>query len=344
LKQKVAAVMSDEFDTILDRCLADLAAGRETIDSCLRQYPAQAGRLAALLPLAERARALPPPAPFPLDKRRALESKLLKEAGRRQTRSASRPLWRRRSVFAVMSLVLSVLILFSAVGVSTASVPGDILYPIKRTAEQVRLALVPNQEQAAVHLELAQVRLRELDILAQRGEVSTGLLTEIEAETNLVLERAAWLPAEQQNALLTRMMSFQDEQVLVLESVALRARGAEQTQVKAALNNTAARRLQVKDLLTRSGGSAADPTRHQEQGPLATVVGSETPPAPGNSHPSTPSTEPELTKEPGPEETARPTKVHPATPQKSTPRAERTPPGQENKATKEPKSTKEPKK
>lgn len=339
--------MSSDFDTILDRCLADLATGRETIDSCLQRYPAQADQLAWLLPIAERTRAVPPPAPLSMDKRRALESRLLEKAGQIFARSAIRPIaprlpvWQRRGVFAMMSLVLSVLFLFSAVGVSAASMPGDVLYPIKRAAEQVRLAFTPDQDQAAVHLELAQVRLHELDILAQRGEVSTELLAEIEVETNTVLERVASLPAEQQQALLTRMASFQDGQLLVLGKVAALAQGDTQTKVKAALADTVTKHQQVMRILAQSDGSSDDPSHNQGKGPLATAVGSETRPSPGNSStakptakPSAtdrPTVEPKPTKEPKPEETPKPTKVHPATPEKPTPRAEITPPGQENR-------------
>lgn len=61
LKQKVKDRKPEDFETILARCLADLTAGRVTIEDCLQRYPAQAGRLAAILPFAEQARATPLP-------------------------------------------------------------------------------------------------------------------------------------------------------------------------------------------------------------------------------------------------------------------------------------------
>ncbi len=45
----------EDFATILGHCLTDLAAGRATIEDCLQRYPAQSGRLSAILPFAERA-------------------------------------------------------------------------------------------------------------------------------------------------------------------------------------------------------------------------------------------------------------------------------------------------
>src|SRR5512139_906260 len=103
--------MPEDFDAILDRCLADIAAGRETIDSCLRRYPAQAGRLAALLGLAERVQTAPAAPPLPADKRRALEARLLKRAAQLRLKPVNRsaaprlPLWRRSFALAMASII-----------------------------------------------------------------------------------------------------------------------------------------------------------------------------------------------------------------------------------------------
>src|SRR5512136_2850856 len=103
MTQSAHDVMPDDFDVILDRCVADIAAGRETIDSCLRRYPAQGGQLAVLLQIAAWAREAPPLAPLPIDKRRALEFQLLRRARQLQSKLALRPtvprapVWRRRA-------------------------------------------------------------------------------------------------------------------------------------------------------------------------------------------------------------------------------------------------------
>jgi hypothetical protein len=51
--------MADQFDVILDQCLADLASGQATIEGCLKRYPAYAGQLGPLLSVAEKVRATP---------------------------------------------------------------------------------------------------------------------------------------------------------------------------------------------------------------------------------------------------------------------------------------------
>ena len=51
--------MANDFDVILDQCLADLASGQATIEVCLKRYPAYAGQLGPLLQVAEKVRAVP---------------------------------------------------------------------------------------------------------------------------------------------------------------------------------------------------------------------------------------------------------------------------------------------
>jgi hypothetical protein len=339
--------MPEDFDAILDRCLADVAAGRETIDSCLRRYPAQAGQLAALLAVAERARTLPP-APLPVDKHRALETRLLKRTAELRSKPVSRsaaprlPLWRRSVALAMASIVAVFLLLGSAVSASAVSVPGDVLYPVKRTTEQVRLALTPEGQQVDLHLEFARQRLQELNVLQERGEVSEELLAEISNETALVLERVPALTQDRQQIVLISLTDFEDQHLKVLEVMASSVGEAAQTKVLAALADSTAKRQQANNLLV---GAASGATPASDSSPeLQPTILKETQPAHGNA-----TVKPAATDKPGPQATPKATKVSPATPQKPTPKVERTPPGQANqptpeKPTKEPKPTKESKK
>lgn len=325
--------MPDDFEVILDRCLADIAAGRETIDSCLRRHPAQRGQLAALLQIAERAREAPP-APLPADKRRALESRFLRRAGQLRSKLALRPsaprasVWRRRAALAVASFVAVFLLLGSAVSVSAASAPGDFLYPVKRATEQVRLTLASEQQQVNLYMEFARQRLQELHALQDRGEVSKDLLAEISGDSALVLERIPALPQQERQALLTSLSNFEDQQSQVLEDMALSVQGDGQAAVMAALADSTAKRKQVVDLLASADGDhnpAAGSSR--EANP---TVGAETRPPQG--HPavkaeSTDTAEPQVTATP------RATKSPPSNPQKSAPKVERTPPGQARQST-----------
>jgi hypothetical protein len=323
-RRRVNDVMSDDFDAILDRCLADIAAGREMIDSCLRRYPAQAGQLSALLGTADRARALPLPAPLAANKRRALESRLLRRAEQLRSVPASRPtvlrlpVWRRRVALALATFVISFLLLSAAVSASASSVPGDFLYPVKRTTEQVRLALVPDEQQVDLHLEFARQRLQELRVLTARGEISENLLGEISGETALMLEQIPKLPQEKQQALLLSLTDFQDQNLQTLEVMASSVQGDMEVKVMTALADSVAKRQRAIDLLT-GAASGNNPADGSPQGPRPTIE--ETRPPEGK-----PTVKPESTEKPKP--TPKSTKVPPVAPQKPTPKVEHTPPGQ----------------
>src|SRR5512136_1590704 len=156
----------DDFESIVDSCLEDIAAGRETLDSCLQRYPAQAARLAPVLAVAERLREMPAGPFMPADQSRVQESRYLKRAAQvysRATRRAAVPqrgTWR-RGWMAVLAAFGVCLLSITGLAAASGSVPGDVLYPVKRVTEQVRQALTSESQQAALHLNLAQERLVE---------------------------------------------------------------------------------------------------------------------------------------------------------------------------------------
>ncbi len=328
-------MMPDDFEDILDRCLADIAAGRETIDSCQRLYAAQSGQLAVLLQIAQQVRQAPPPAPLPTGKRRALEARLLRRAGQLHSRPALRPavprvpLWRRRAALALASFVVVFLLLSSVVTVSAASVPGDFLYPVKRATEQVRLTLAPPQQRVELNLEFAGQRLLELRTLKARGEISKALLAEISSDTTRVLEQIPALPHPAQPALLTSLTSFEDQQLQVLEDMASSAQGDAQAAVLAALADSTTKHKEAVDLLAKAGSdnnpaSVPSPT----SGPASLQA---TLPAQ-----SRPVVKPESTDTAGPQNTGTPpaTSVSPSNSLTSTPEVEEhTVPGQARQST-----------
>jgi hypothetical protein len=322
-------VISDDFEVILDRCLADVTAGRATIESCLRNYPVYAKRLGASLKIAAQAQAVLRPAPLAADKRRALESRLLRRAGQLRPKPALRPTApaRRRGVaLAWASFIVVFLLLGSAVSVSAASVPGDFLYPVKRAAEQVRLKLTSEQQQLDLYLEFARQRLQELSVLTDRGEVSEDLLAEMSGNTALMLERLPALPQQEQQALLTSLTNFQDQQLQVLEDMASSVQGDARAAVMAALADSTAKRQRAAELLA---GAASDnnPTDGDFRGSHPTIVAETRTP---QGHPAV---KPESTDTAEPQVTPRATRVSPSNSQKSTPGAEHTSPGQARQST-----------
>ncbi len=179
---------------ILDVCVTDIRAGRTTLAACLAQYPQVAEELSALLSVAAQLPALPA-ASLSAEKRQAIQAQLLKRVAQQPsmpTRRAApaKPLWRRwLPALAVVVVILS-LAGWGATSASAASLPGDLLYPIKRLSEQVAVALTPAIDLPNLHTTMAQRRLTEYTDLAARGELQPALLVEAVAELDTVLRQA----------------------------------------------------------------------------------------------------------------------------------------------------------
>lgn len=67
--------------------------------------------------------------------------------------------------------VLTIFILFGLFGFAQNSLPGDILYPIKKIVEKSQAVFVSEEERPAFQLELANKRLEELNKIAQTNQV-----------------------------------------------------------------------------------------------------------------------------------------------------------------------------
>jgi len=108
-----------------------------------------------------------------------------------------------------------VLVMFAggATYVSADSLPGDPLYGVKRTVERLRLAIVADQDEAALRVELAERRVNEFSALLERDEIYPRALQEATDE----LEQA--LDTHQEQALAQRIASVAQEQ----EALSLRA-------------------------------------------------------------------------------------------------------------------------
>ncbi len=157
----------------LENCLKALAEG-QSIDSVLAGYPDLAGELR---PLLETARLLRhgKQLPVPTEIQRRARARLLQRASEmRATRLTPRK--RMIPIFPRLAITLGlvgVLALTSTglVSASSGSLPGEQLYPVKRTWEQVRLWLVSNPgSRELLESEYEQERLNEIDELLGRHQ------------------------------------------------------------------------------------------------------------------------------------------------------------------------------
>ena len=67
--------------------------------------------------------------------------------------------------------LVAVLILFGLCGISQNSLPGDLLYPVKKITEKSQAVFVSEEELPKYNLEIANKRLEELNQIAQTNQV-----------------------------------------------------------------------------------------------------------------------------------------------------------------------------
>lgn len=143
--------MTDNLYDALEICLQALEKGAD-IESCLKLFPALADELRPILETATQARTQAIQ-DVPVDGMRRGRARVLQHAAelREQKRGGLVPFWRKpfetgRALRVAATSLTTVVFLFSSgtglVFASSGSLPGDNLYPVKRSWEGVQLALI----------------------------------------------------------------------------------------------------------------------------------------------------------------------------------------------------------
>jgi hypothetical protein len=169
---------------ILDNGLTRSQSAEAKTEDFLQEYPEHAGTLGVLLELAEEIHAsLSPSGPDDVFVETS-HTRLLnllhargKDTQKRERKWAWRPKWLKkwawRPVYLLITVLLTIGILGTSVGVAWASagaLPGDNLYGIKRSIEEARLALTWTATgDAALLVRFADERLDEIEALLAVG-------------------------------------------------------------------------------------------------------------------------------------------------------------------------------
>jgi len=129
---------------IFDECLLQLQDGI-ALEKVLGNYPAQAAELRILLETAQRLSTVAGAPPMSNQQRSRVG--FLEKAARLSRRNKVL-IWQRTSLRLAGAIVLALVLVFSGIwGVtqtSASALPGDSLYPVKRSVEKVRLQFAPN--------------------------------------------------------------------------------------------------------------------------------------------------------------------------------------------------------
>ena len=167
--------MSEKLFDALETCLHALEQG-ETIDTALARFPALTGELRPILEASLHARTLGGSA-VPGDVQRRGRARLLQNAAKmREAKRVPRRTWlfNLRPLAVALMLVIIFLSSTGLVNASTTSLPGDNLYPVKRTWEDVRLIFASTEdEREGLEMEYENERLEEISELLFESRVES---------------------------------------------------------------------------------------------------------------------------------------------------------------------------
>jgi uncharacterized membrane protein YgcG len=203
--------MNDIFD-VLEICLQKLENGAE-VESVLASYPDLASELRPILKASIMARSAAAPEPSPEAVRRGRAKVLQHAAQLRETKAKVAPRSSKRMIpifqRLAISFTLTALFLSSGTGLVSASssaLPGEYLYPVKLTWENVRLFFTFDEEyRETLENTFENERLQEVNELLVEGRDETiqfaGVYTEVNGTTyvsgiHVVILNTSRLPAE----------------------------------------------------------------------------------------------------------------------------------------------------
>ncbi|MBN1810935.1 MAG: hypothetical protein JXA14_03780 [Anaerolineae bacterium] len=222
--------MTQRIEQALDKCL-ERATRPEDIEAILRQYPQQADQLRPLLGTAVAARRHYDTAPEPPPgKLAAGRTRLLAEAARYKKQAAvvpvrpGKPATRRRFALKFAAAFLTAALILASVGTGVAwaaqdSLPGDTLYPVKLTVEDLRLSLVSDPAaETSLALQLGEERVQELQALAESGRpIPESVVARMQNLLGYALQRVSQAPPEEASGLLEQIALRTQTQAQILE-------------------------------------------------------------------------------------------------------------------------------
>ncbi len=213
------------LDEVLEQCLIELHAHHASIDDCLSRYPEWAHELEPLLQTAVAIESVPAVRPS-LAFKRAMRMRLTRSPPRRlsllEALTEILSFWLKPQL-RTATLAFSVIVLFisftaGTIYASTDSLPGSLLYGVKRAGEQVQLALTTDSDsRVRLHMSLAERRLHEVVRLSDAGQnqladqVATEYVGEISTALLVISPQSAQHSSPLAQELATRLTQHQQE-------------------------------------------------------------------------------------------------------------------------------------
>ena len=173
-------------------------------------------------------------------------------------------------------VVLALLAVVGAGGaatvVSRGSIPGDILYPVKETTENVRVATAFSDEsKAKVHLAIADEKLNEIEKLEARGKSADKIIAateRLEKNQGKAIEKLEKAQSEGKDvsAIVARLQSNLERQQSVLARVLEKVPEQAKAAIQRAMENSQRGLIKAQEMQTEEKGKPDDVGKPEEVG------------------------------------------------------------------------------
>ena len=159
-----------EFDNIFNECLEHLLTGQETIEQCLQRYPAYAKELEPLLRtvvLMHKVADVKPSEEFRARARYQMQLKMAQAESPKKRMTRVMPRW----AVAVCTAMLVFVLGGSAVLASKKVMPGNLLYAVKLTTENLQVRLAGSEEsKTELYVAMSNERIAEMDWMVNNNK------------------------------------------------------------------------------------------------------------------------------------------------------------------------------
>jgi hypothetical protein len=158
--------------------------------------------------------------------------------------------------------VLALILASGAGTVAAASeaLPGEPLYGIKRTVEDIQLSVASNERKPDLLADIAEERLQETEALVEEGHVPPEVIEGVVEATHLALDALEDTSGEQHNELAEKLVSLTERQQSVLTRVIENAPPQAQGGLQRALE--ASRHGHQRAIQAHSGEKQTGPPDH----------------------------------------------------------------------------------
>lgn len=243
---------SEKFQRILDECAAYLKLGY-SVNFCLKKYP-KTKSLKQPLTTVKAALQIPKKS-IVLDKNSVWNKISEKISNKKEdffklfgknSQFGVLKLAFSKNMLAIITIVMMISLLNSTAVAAQNSIPGETLYPIKRTVEKIQLTLTLNEvKKTEVRIKHAENRLTEVKAIIEKPTVPSDMAAEDQKakaieSTITELVNATTQVADDSSTnkeLLKKVVELTDKQELVLPGIEKKVEGETKKAVSNAIDN-----------------------------------------------------------------------------------------------------------